>query len=310
MNVLDFGYQDNPANGLGIVRARTLIGNLRLWDIPRSEQAVDQVVAEIGEDPIPCIYMLFDERYAKKIYIGQTENLKGRLFTHIRKPEIKIKHWERAILVNDGRNATQSDLNDENIRLTLEHYLVQLFKINKYQVVTSASRSPGLSAAQKTLTETFKQELVILLTRKTKISKVFTGRKDDEIYNDDVRKILLQKKYTIESWGRLKAVVNGQMVFIRPGSKKPTGWQVTFRGSKPNSFKTKLQQGDGFLLMPRGPVLLVPLADIRAHVTYVDKQAFDRDTIDIFIRFDDDRLVLIYKGQETDITASAIREYP
>lgn len=33
----DLGYWSIPANGLGIVRARTLLGNLRLWDFPRSE---------------------------------------------------------------------------------------------------------------------------------------------------------------------------------------------------------------------------------------------------------------------------------
>ena len=127
MGTRQFGYQDTPPNGLGIVRARTLIGNLRLWDFPRSEEALDIVIAEIGQSPIPGLYLLFDERYEKKVYIGQSENLKARLTTHIKSPETKIKHWERVIVINDARNATQSDLNDENIRLVLEDYLVSLF---------------------------------------------------------------------------------------------------------------------------------------------------------------------------------------
>lgn len=40
MSNLDFGYMDNPANGFGIIRSRTLLGNFRLWDIPRSEEAL------------------------------------------------------------------------------------------------------------------------------------------------------------------------------------------------------------------------------------------------------------------------------
>ena len=259
MSNLDFGYLDNPANGLGIIRARTLIGNLRLWDIPRSEQALDLVVQEIGTNPIPGLYMLFDERHDRRVYIGQTENLKSRLSSHIKSPDDKIKNWDRAIIINDARNATQSDVNDENIRLTLENYLVQLFKINRYKVVTSASRKPSLSPTQKTWINTFKQEILILLMRKAKISKPLTEKGDDEIYNDEVQKILRRKGHEISEWGKLNAVVDRQPTFLRPGSSKSKGWQVTFRGSTPSSFKTKLFEANGYLLVPRGPVLLIPL---------------------------------------------------
>ena len=64
----DFGYLDNPANGLDIIRARTLLGNLRLWDIPRREEALDIVINEIGHSPIPGIYLLFDEKSEKKVF--------------------------------------------------------------------------------------------------------------------------------------------------------------------------------------------------------------------------------------------------
>ena len=131
MESRNFGYLENPANSLDIIRARTLLGNLRLWDLPRREEALDIVINEIGHSPIPGIYLLFDERNEKKVYIGQSENLKNRMITHIASPEDKIKNWERVIIINDARNASQSDLNDENIRLILENYLVNLFKINK-----------------------------------------------------------------------------------------------------------------------------------------------------------------------------------
>lgn len=309
MSNRDYGFLANPANGLGIVRARTLVGNLRSWDIPRSEQALATVIKEIGQSPIPCLYILFDGK-SKKVYIGQTESIRSRLTTHIKSPESKIRSWDRAIIINDGRNAAQSDFNDENIRLTLENYLVKLFKINRYNVTTSATRRPSLSSTQKTWVNTFKDEIVVLLTRKSKIDKVLTGRGDDEVYNDDAEKIIRQKGHTIQKWGKQKAKIDSQRTFIRPGSEKPAGWQVTFRGSKPDSFKTNLMQGTGLLLMPRGPILLIPLEMIKKFVRDIDTAVFNRDTIDIFLRFDEQKIILVYKKNELNVTDYTVQTFP
>jgi hypothetical protein len=305
----EYGYVDNPANGLGIVRARTLLGNLRVWDIPRKEEAIEIMVQEIGQSPIPGLYMLFDERNEKKVYIGQTESLKNRLTGHLNSPEDKIRNWDRAIVVNDGRNASQSDLNDENIRLTLENYLVNLFKLNKYRVVTTSSRTPSLNITQVTLCNSFKGELIILLTRKNKITKVITERNDNEVYIDEVKQILAKKKHKIDKWGKVEAVIDGVKTFIRAGSPKPSGWQVTFRGGKADSFKTRLNKGDGCLLMPRGPVVIIPLKEIKEFVSLIDEDAFKRDTIDVFIKFDEDKILLVYKGESKDVTKYAVQSF-
>jgi hypothetical protein len=307
VSIREFGYLENPANGLDIIRSRTLEGNLRLWDFPKNEEALDIIINEIGNSPIPGIYMLFDERSEKRVYIGESENLKSRLTTHLKSPEDKIKHWERATIINDARNASQSDLNDGNIRLILENYLVSLFKINKYKVVTLSSRMPSLSATQTALVASFKEEIVVLLTRKNKITKILTERGDDEVYNDEVEKLLKRKKYTVDEWGKVEAVINKQKTFIRPGSSKPKGWQVTFRGNKPDSFKTCLEKGVGFLLMPRGPILLIPLTTLKDFILSNDSEAFKRDTIDIFIKFDEEKIFAIYKASELDISISAIQ---
>lgn len=306
MGAKDFGYLDNPANGLDIIRARTLIGNLRLWDIPRKQEAIDIVVHEIGSSPLPTLYLLFSD---KKVYIGQTENLKNRLDSHIKNPEDKIKNWGRAIIINDARNAPNSDMNDENIRLSLENFLVRLFKINRYTVVTSAIRTPGLSATQKILVDSFREELTVLLTRKSKISKILTEKGDDEIYNDEVLKLLKKKNYNVEKWGKLEAVINGEQIFIRPGSNKSKGWQITFRGNKPDSLKTSLQKKIGKLLVPRGPVLLIPLIEISNFISDNDSKAFNRDTIDIFIHFDESEISIVYKNDELNVSYYAINKY-
>lgn len=303
----DYGFINNPENGLGIVRARTMLGNLRLWDMPRSEQALKQVIDEIGKSPLPGLYMLFDERSEKKVYIGQTENLEARLQTHMKTPEEKIKHWDRVFLINDARNASQSDLNDENIRLILEDYLVQLFKLNRYAVVTSATRVPGLSATQTALSNSFKEEINILLSNKGKIAKFIRHRQDDEVFLDEARKILQQKGWQIQTWGASYATINGETTIIRPGSEKPKGWQVTFRGSK--SLQS-LKDGQGYLLMPRGKLLMIPLAEIKQFLASTPENPFARDTIDIFIRFDESRIVLIYKNAELDVTQYSVQPYP
>lgn len=303
MNREDLGFLDNPANGLGIVRARTLLGNLRLWDIPRSEQALQTVIQEIGLSPILALYILIDE---KKVYIGQSEDILARLMSHLRTPDPKIKNWQRALILNDGRNASQSDLNDENIRLTLENCLVSLFKINRYQVVTSATCQPSLSSLEYILTSAFRQEINILLSNKGRVSRWLSGKKDDEVFLDEVRKILARKGYRIEDWGDKYASINGKPTIIRPGSLKPKGWQVTFRGSRSLA---QLRKGDGYLLMPRGSLLLLPLKEAANFILSIDPTAFERDTVDLFIRFEEEQLLLVYKNGQKEITDFSVLPY-
>jgi len=309
MNGPEFGYMDNPANGLGIIRARTLVGNFRLWDMPCGQEALDVITDEVGCSPIPGLYLLFDERGARKVYIGQTGSLKDRLLKHIQNPETKIKNWQRAIVINDARNSTHSDLNDENIRLVLENYLTRLFKINRYTVTTVSSRQPTLSTTQNTLVQSFKKELNLLLTRKNKINKTLTERGDDEVYNDEVLQRLKEKGHGIDKWGKVNAVVDGEHTFLRAGSEKPNGWQVTFRGNKPDSFKSSLEKGEGYLLMPRGPILLIPLSELKLFVEENDEEAFQRDTMDVFVKFYDEKIVIVYKRAEKDITQYTVMPF-
>lgn len=304
----DYGFLTNPTNGLGIVRARTMLGNLRLWDFPRDEEALKTIIDKIGNSPIPGLYILFDERSEKKVYIGQSENVSGRLLTHMKTPGDTIKNWTRAFIINDGRNASQSDLNDENIRLTLERYLFELFRLNKYSVTTLSTRIPSLSATQKTMCISFKEEINILLSNKNKVSKFLKGKMDDELYLDNVKKLLIHKGWSVEKWGAQYATINNEPCIIRPGSDKGNrGWQVTFRGSKS---KNGLSDGNGYFLMPRGKIVLMPLSEIRDFVVSVDLNSFDRDTIDIFFRFDEDKIVLSYKGKEIVVTQHSVQPYP
>lgn len=207
------------------------------------------------------------------------------------------------MVFNDGRSSPQSDLTEENVRLALEDYLVRLFKLNRYDVVTIVTRAPILSPQQVVLVNALQEEINLLLSHKEKISRFLSGSLDDEVYLDEVKKLLLQKRHTIQEWGMLYGVIDGQPAIIRPGSKKPQGWQITFRGSRSLG---QLRQGNGFLLVPRGPVLLVPLQEIKSLIIEVDPKALDRDTVDIFIRFEEERILLIYKQGQKDISAHTL----
>lgn len=65
----------------------------------------------------------------------------------------------------------------------------------------------------------------------------------------------------------------------------------------------------GFLLMPRGKVVFLPLHEINSLVTATDPHALDRDTVDVFIRFEEERILLIYKQGQKDITLYTLEPY-
>ena len=74
-----------------------------------------------------------------------------------------------------------------------------------------------------------------------------------------MKKLLLRQGRTIKKWGTYDAIIDGEKVFIRPGSKKTKGWQITFR----DIFKNHLQKEDGSLLMPRDGIVFVPLKVVK-----------------------------------------------
>ncbi len=120
--------------------------------------------------------------------------------------------------------------------------------------------------------------------------------------SDDLKKILERHKYNITEFKSYEATINGEKVFIRPGSKKSKGWQVTFR----DVFKKALQNESGSLLMPRDGILLIPFSEIKKVIN--DSGAFRRNTIDIFIAFEEDSIKLRYKDSEVDVTAYRIQK--
>ncbi len=291
------GYYEDPKNGENIIRSRTT-EQIRSWDFPRSIKALETFNAELGKIDYPGIYILIESKM-NKLYIGEAKSLYTRLKTHSSTPDEKIKNWDRVIIINDGRPANQSDFNDNVVRHELEYYLIALFKANKYKVVSQGAKQI-LNSLQKVIVTKLILELNFFLIKKGLIQRLIAEQGQEEIMLDDLKKILERYKYNVTEFKSYEATVNGEKVFIRSGSKKAKGWQVTFR----DIFKRNLLNEKGSLLMPRDGILLIPFSEIKKNIN--DPNAFKRNTIDIFIAFEEDRIKLRYKNSDVDITAFRI----
>lgn len=296
MSNSDIGYQEDPENSEGIIRARTT-KQIRSWEIPQTMKALEVLNIELGRIEFPGIYILFEGK--NRVYIGEAKSIYIRLKTHMSNPEDKIKNWSKALIINDGRPAMQSDFNDTVVRKALELYLIKLFKANKYAVVAQGELQK-LNAIQKFLVRTLREELNFFLLKKNVITKVLEEKGQEEVFGDELKKILEKCGRKIGEWGRYEAIIDGKKAFIRPGSKNPKGWQITFRGRKPGSFIDSLQKGEGYLLVSRNGVLLIPLTEVQKVI--LDKTAYEQDTIDIWIVFAEEKVTLSYKRNTIDVT--------
>jgi predicted GIY-YIG superfamily endonuclease len=291
----EIGYYEEPKNSDGIIRARTT-KQIRSWEMPRTIKAMETLNDELGRIEFPGIYFLREGK--NRIYVGEAKNIYNRLKTHINNPEDKIKNWDQVLVINDGRPATQSDFNDTVVRKALELYLIKLLKANKYTVV-SQGEPQMFNATQRHLVGLLIQELNFFLLKKNVITKILEERGQEEVFGDELKKIIEKSGKKVGEWGKYEATIEGERVFIRPGSKKPKGWQITFRGRKPGSFIDSLQKGNGYLLVSRNGLPLIPLTEVQKVIK--DRSAYEQDTIDIWIVFAEEKITLSYKESTIDI---------
>lgn len=286
------GYFQAPKNNNGITRSKTTL-LLRSWFIDKTSKALEKInQTEWGELEFPSIYILFEKN---KVWVGEAKSAYYRMKQHMASPDKKIKNWDRALVINDGRPATLSDLNDIVVRRAIEDYLNGLFKLNKYQVVSQASEYQ-LTSTQKTTVDNFIKELNYFLQKETLIKKLFPTVGQEEVHLDDLNKILKKEGKVIKEWSAHEAIIDGTNTFIRPGSNKKKGWQITFR----DIFKDALEKGDGALLVPRGKILLIPFKEIQKVIK--DPSKYNQNTIDIYIQFTDEGITLSYMDETIEIS--------
>ena len=293
----EIGYHEDPKNSNGIIRARTT-KQIRSWHIPRSIKALEKLNDEMGKIAFPGNYVLFEQM---KVYVGEAGNVYDRLKTHVKNPEDKIKNWDNALIISDGRPATQSDFNDTVVRLALELHLIKLFKANRYRVV-SQGRQTTLNPIQKQTVSSLLQELNHFLLKKNMITKILEKEGLEEIFEDELKKLLANHHKRVDKWTTREAIIDGQKAYIRPGSPKRKGWQITFR----DRFLNSLQRGTDYLLVSRDGVLLIPLSEVRRVVT--DSRAYQQNTIDVYVVFAPEKITLSYKKTSIDVTKFQLRK--
>jgi len=294
MDPKELGYSEYPLNSNGILRARTTM-QVRSWHIQRKQKTLKALTRELDTVQYPGLYILFDKT---KVYVGEAEHFPTRLSQHLNEPDDKIRDWSEALIISDGRPITQSIFNNKAVRLVLEAYLTKLFRANKYNVVSSA-RTPKLDQSQQHIVNILLPELNFFLAKKGTITRFLEESGQEQVYLDELIELFKKKRISIQKWGEKEATFEGKKVFIRPGSKKPKGWQITIRGRKAGSFIDCARRGDGYLLVPRDGVLFIPLAAIKK---FIPESAFDLDTVDIFIGFTDEKVTLAYSKGILDVT--------
>lgn len=296
-----FGYTENPPNSHGIVRSRTT-GALRAWEFPRTDAALAEIESEWGSQPYPGNYIVLLPD-SKRVYVGEAKDLIGRLRTHFSQPDKKFAKWQRAFIFNDGRSAKQSDFTDTVVRRALEHHTILLFRANQYTVLAQGQQQ-DMNATQQAIVSRLLPELDHLLIKKGYIERPLAPESEREVFPDEVQAILRKSGLTIGDWSAYEAIIDGQIAFIRKGSLKPKGWQVTFR----NRFKEALEAGEGFLLVPRNGVLLIPMSEIKKVV--IPPSAFKQNTIDVYVKFGPAKVTLSYRDKAIDISRFRLLNRP
>ncbi|MBW1999433.1 MAG: hypothetical protein JRJ29_15915 [Deltaproteobacteria bacterium] len=286
------GYIQIPKNSNGIIRSKTTF-LLRAWLLDRSLKPLEKIDRnEWGELEFPSIYILFE---GKKVYVGEAKCVYSRTKTHISSPDQKIRNWQRVLIINDGRPATQSEFNDIVVRRALEDYLIRLFKQNNYKVVSQGSEQQ-LTSIQKTAFDGLVKELNVLLQKENVITRLLPDVGQEQIQIDELRKLLGKMGKRIEEWSAKEAIIDGVKTFIRPGSPKKKGWQITIRGR----FKNMVEKGEGVLLVPRDGILFIPFKEIQDVIR--DPARFKQDSIDVYLSFEEQSIKLIYTTNTIDVT--------
>ncbi len=292
-------YISHPRNGANISRSQTR--TLRTWNVPRTLKALSVLKDELEGDRYPSVYILFQS--GKKIYVGETDSIFNRLKSHNENPQEGIIKWDKALVINDGRAARFSEFNDTAVRHNLEYYIKNLFLYNGYEV-TSGARYQPLTPLQVSVYNYLVEEVNNIFIKSNLIDRLLEREEEREVFIDELSEILTNYHFNIEAIGTYEAIINGEKYFIRPGSKKKKGWQITSRGRKKNSFIDCVIRGEGFLLVNRGRILIIPLQLIK-ELTQIDINT-EKDTIDIFVSFEEEEIYLKYHEKSINVTQYAL----
>jgi hypothetical protein len=278
-----YGWDIDPADGKGVVRGRTKLGQLVVWLIP-AEPLQGVVEEELGKGLAhPGLYVLLDDE-ADRAYTGESSNLKARLGQHLDHAPKELGRFDRALILNDGRAAVHSRFSDSNLREALEQATIRLLLDGgSYSLVNQQKRMPELSVTQQTLFESLRKELGHVLYE----LELITDRPRPTVDSGVIRPDDAAARFPRASITEIKGYEGksaGQPVFFRKGSEKPQGLQVTIRVGEP--FGKAVLRGDGFLCMNRGRCYLIPNSVIKSWLG----PKLEQQTVDVFLDIEGEML--------------------
>jgi hypothetical protein len=278
-----YGWDIDPADGRGVVRGRTKLGQLVVWLIP-ADPLQSVIEEELGKGLAhPGLYVLMDEE-TDRAYVGESSNLRVRLGQHLDHAPKELGRFDRALIINDGRAAVHSRFNDSTLREALEQAAIKLFLDGElHSVVNQQKRMPELSVTQQTLFEELRGELGHVLYE----LELITSRPKPVVDSATVRPQDVPSRFpgrAISSIKGYEGTLDGAPVFFRKGSEKSQGLQVTIRVGEP--FGKAVLDGRGHLCYNRGRCYLIPNLAVRAWLG----SKLQNQTVDIFLRLGDEVL--------------------
>jgi predicted GIY-YIG superfamily endonuclease len=253
-----YGWEEDPLDAQNIIRARTKLGQLRVWKFPREVTTKINGLDFAGAMDHPGLYILLNGG-GKSIYVGETGDLKTRLNTHNKTPPKELTDWHQVVVLNDGRNYAQSIFTDQTLRLFLEKKLIRLIETSGlFKPVNRVKEEPKMSMATKSVAEKTWEELALVLT---KLGLAIDGPveiiNEDELSVDNIKAILsYMKDMKPDKIVRDQFIISGIPFFYRPGTAPRTsekGWHITLR-IKP---RESLGEGKGGLIINRGKGYLI-----------------------------------------------------
>jgi hypothetical protein len=271
-----YGWDIDPADGKGVVRGRTKLGQLVIWLIP-AEPLRAVVDEELGKGLAhPGLYVLLDDE-TDRAYIGESSNLKARLIQHLDHAPKELRRFDHALILNDGRAAVHSRFNDSTLREALEQATIRLFHDGgSHSEVNQQKRMPELSVTQQTLFESLKKELGHVLYE----LELITDRPKQTADSGVIRPPDAARRFPDAAITDVKGYEgkSGEVtVYFRKGSEKPQGFQVTIRVAEP--FGKAVVLGEGFLCMNRGRCYLIPNSELNRWLG----SKLEQQTVDVFL---------------------------
>jgi hypothetical protein len=293
----EYGWEEDPPEK-DLIRGRTKLGQLRLWLF--SKGGVKQVNGLDFAGPLEHsgLYILRNSNL-RQVYVGESSNLRGRLDAHYLKGPKELPEWTDAVVINDARSYAQSIFRSD-LRLYLEKRLIDHIASSEiWEVVNKVKGEPRLNVGTKALADKLDEELAFVLVKiglaKITLKKVI---EEEKIPLNEVESMLSAKEYKCKL-GEKEGEIDGKRAYIRPGSKKARGWQITLRGE----FIEHARVMKGYLVVNRGKGYLIPMVKLKKWL----KNKLDTTTRDIYIRLDEEKVYSTKELKPLDISDFGIK---